>query len=99
LKKLKALGFELKGNEGKEKDMEFVVIAMKIKIKMSLIFCSPWFLTCFSLSAQHDKDSQTLRQVWDILLSEKWIGFYKVSLVLLKLNEKDIMNYSYEDIM
>ena len=63
------------------------------------VFCSPWFLTCFSLSAQHDKDSQTLRQVWDILLSEKWIGFYKVSLVLLKLNEKDIMNYSYEDIM
>jgi len=33
LKKLKALGFELKGNEGKEKDMEFVVIAMKIKTK------------------------------------------------------------------
>lgn len=63
------------------------------------VFCSPWFLTCFSLAAQHDKDSETLRKIWDVLLSERWIGFYKVSLVIMKLNEKDIMNYSYEDIM
>ena len=33
------------------------------------VFSAPWFLTCYSLAAQHDRNSQNLRKTWDLLLS------------------------------
>lgn len=51
------------------------------------IFCSPWFLTCFSLAAQHDKHSENLRRIWDILLAVKKIiinNYRKAGLVFIK---------------
>ncbi|KAJ6232030.1 rab-gtpase-tbc domain-containing protein-related [Anaeramoeba flamelloides] len=61
----------------------------------SSMYASPWFITIFA----HVLPFPLVLRIWDIYLYEGMNFIFKISLAILKLNQKKLLLLHYEDII
>ncbi|CAD8124487.1 unnamed protein product [Paramecium sonneborni] len=59
-------------------------------------YSAPWFITLFTGSFMKNEFSTVLFDIWDLLLSRGWCGFYQIILGIFQTYEEKILSMKFD---
>ncbi|CAD8123560.1 unnamed protein product [Paramecium sonneborni] len=62
-------------------------------------YSAPWFITLFTGSFMKNEFSTVLFDIWDLLLSRGWCGYYQILLGIFQTYEEKILTMKFDNLL
>ncbi|KRX02796.1 Rab-GTPase-TBC domain [Pseudocohnilembus persalinus] len=63
-------------------------------------FSTPWFLTIFTSNCFSSRGyGEIIYEIWDIYLSQRWKGMFKIIIVIFQFYEETILKMKFDELM